>query len=155
MIVNTLWGPEEIQDTKLCNRCNKVKHFSLFGMRSYRKNGTPETKNTCKKCLRKDTKILAKARKFIPKPDKNYICPWCRKTKEEKLKTFGSLQGNSPATSKTIWTLDHNHSTSEIREYICLYCNDMLGRCGDCSETLRKGAEYLEKHNREKNEQRV
>ena len=146
MIVNTLWGPEEIQDTKICNHCNEVKHLSLFGIRSYRKDGSAETKNTCKDCLCKENRILSEAKKLIPKPDKNYICPCCGKTEKEILKIFGSLQGNSPATSKSIWTLDHDHLTSKIREYICLYCNDMLGRSGDCPEILRKGADYLEKH---------
>ena len=57
-IVNTLWGEEDIPNTKVCMVCKETKLVESFGLRSYHKDGTPETKNTCKSCLSKDAKIL-------------------------------------------------------------------------------------------------
>ena len=145
-IVNTLWGPELIVDTKICVDCKEVKPISEFSNRSLRKDGTAETKNICKACGSVQQRFLNRARKSVPKPSSDYVCPCCSKTKEEILSVFGGLQGHTSATKKTIWTLDHDHKNFKVREYICLYCNDTLSRSGDSPETLRGCAKYLEKH---------
>lgn len=43
--------------------------------------------------------------------------------------------------------LDHNHSTGQVRDLLCLNCNHMLGNAVDDPEILRKGAAYLDHHN--------
>ncbi|HMD54364.1 MAG TPA: endonuclease domain-containing protein, partial [Phycisphaerae bacterium] len=42
--------------------------------------------------------------------------------------------------------VDHCHSTGEIRQLLCSRCNPMLGYAGDSSDMLRKGADYIDKH---------
>ena len=45
MILNTLWGPEEIYNTKVCSDCGEEKTIDDFGTRAHRKDGTRETHN--------------------------------------------------------------------------------------------------------------
>ena len=150
MLLNTLWGPEEIKETKICSQCKEVKHLSEFTTRAHRKDGSKETHNHCKICNQRQTKFLRKYRNTIPKPDENYICPCCKKNEKEIKEHFGGLQGHTSRTKKTIWTLDHDHESLKIREYVCLYCNDTLSRSGDSPKTLRGCANYLERHNEKK-----
>ncbi len=40
--------------------------------------------------------------------------------------------------------IDHCHETGRFRGLLCSSCNLALGKIGDCSETLRRLADYLE-----------
>ena len=141
MIVNTLFGVEDLVDVKVCNTCGETKHINDFGGRGHKKNGTYETKNTCKLCINFLKKHTSKLKKYVSKPDKDYCCPICERN-EEQIKSIGGFQGLTYA-SKSIWRLDHDHETGNYRSYICDYCNVMLGRAQDNPEILEKGAEYL------------
>ena len=146
MIVNTLYGLEEIADTKMCYSCKEIKHLDDFAHRGHRKDGTRETKNICKPCNKKQVKILNDQKKYFLKPDVDYKCPICNLT-EQEIKDRGAFQGFTSATSKTVWVLDHDHKTGKGRAYICDYCNIMIGRSLDKPEVLESGAAYLRKHN--------
>ena len=145
MIIQTLWGPEEVSDTKMCYSCREVKHLDLFANRGHRKDGSRETKNICKVCQQHQTKVLNKVRKEIPKPNSDHKCGICGDD-EEYIRGRGAFQGLSSATAKTIWVLDHDHETETAREYICDYCNIMIGRSLDRPEVLEAGAAYLRRH---------
>ena len=41
--------------------------------------------------------------------------------------------------------VDHRHSDGKVRGLLCGQCNMMLGNARDLPETLRAGADYLEK----------
>lgn len=43
--------------------------------------------------------------------------------------------------------VEHSHATSKIRALTCDPCNVMLGMAHESPDVLRRGAEYLEKHN--------
>lgn len=45
--------------------------------------------------------------------------------------------------------VDHNHSTGKRRGLICARCNHMLGHSYDNPDTLRRAADYLDKHNQD------
>ena len=145
--VNTLFGVEEIPDTKMCYKCRETKHFDDFAIRGHRKDGTRETKNVCKKCSQEQSKILTKHKKYISKPDTDYRCTICEFS-EEEIKGRGAYQGFSQATSKSVWVLDHCHDTGDVREYICDYCNIIIGRSLDNAKVLIRGALYLLKHSK-------
>lgn len=40
--------------------------------------------------------------------------------------------------------LDHNHSTGELRKFLCTNCNRGLGHFKDNAEFLKRAANYLE-----------
>lgn len=48
--------------------------------------------------------------------------------------------------SPSIRHIDHDHKTGRVRGLVCGRCNVMLGMGNDDPETLRLGAEYLERH---------
>ena len=48
-------------------------------------------------------------------------------------------------------SVDHDHSTGQIRELLCDKCNKALGFLNDNSDLVRNAAAYLDKHNNFKN----
>lgn len=61
-------------------------------------------------------------------------------------------QGNQCAICKKTFglerdrvaTVDHDHSTHEIRGLVCLHCNALLGHANDDPEILQAAIRYLE-----------
>lgn len=51
---------------------------------------------------------------------------------------------NSPLSMKA--HLDHDHRTWEVRELLCINCNNGLGSFMDDCELLERAANYLRKH---------
>ena len=43
--------------------------------------------------------------------------------------------------------LDHNHSSGDLRAFLCNLCNVLVGMCGENTNTLTEAILYLEKHN--------
>lgn len=41
---------------------------------------------------------------------------------------------------------DHCHKSGKFRGWVCRACNLMIGYSKDCPKTLRRAADYLEKH---------
>ena len=132
MIINTLWGEEEVIQTKTCCRCGETKHKDDFAYRSYNKNGDKEYKNYCKDCDKIATKQVDQLKKQYPFPnkDKDYICPICER-REEALK------------HRRAWVLDHNHVTKQFRGWICNHCNTGLSRFNDDINVLQNAIKYL------------
>ena len=141
MIVNTLFGQEEIEDTKRCIKCGEVKHLSQFGVRAYGREGSPtEIRNDCNSCKSFQTKKVSKLKRDYPRPDENHKCPLCLKTEKE-------LRERISNRTRTFWVLDHCHISGKFRGYICDYCNTSIARSFEDPKTLRRQADYLEKHN--------
>jgi len=46
----------------------------------------------------------------------------------------------------TLTHLDHNHSTGNLRDFLCTNCNRGLGHFQDSKELLLMASEYLERH---------
>ncbi len=63
------------------------------------------------------------------------VCASCHRPEREKR--FGKLRWLS---------VDHCHTTGEIRGLLCGNCNRGIGKFKDSPELLRKGADYLERH---------
>lgn len=44
-------------------------------------------------------------------------------------------------------SVDHNHTTGEVRQLLCNRCNKVIGHCNESIVLLRKMIKYLVKHN--------
>lgn len=42
--------------------------------------------------------------------------------------------------------IDHDHSTNEIREFLCMRCNTIIGRSEENIELLEQIIEYIKRH---------
>ena len=145
MIVNTVYGIENIPiKSKKCIACKEEKPLTEYTMRNYTKNPQGETINTCKSCKRKENKLIQQYKKYNPLPDDDYQCPGCNLTEKEIVSRGGWK--NHIKKVRTVWRVDHCHETGKFREYICDFCNNVLGRALDNPQTLRRLADYIERH---------
>jgi len=48
--------------------------------------------------------------------------------------------------SKTSYSVDHSHSTGEVRGLLCMRCNHLIGNSLDNREILLSAIDYLDKH---------
>jgi len=121
-------------ETKKCIRCNITKSVNSFEFREKNKS----RRSKCKACRQKESDTVSSLLSIHPKPnDTNYRCPICNK-KEKDLKSSGRWQDRS------VWVLDHCHTTESFRGWICNNCNMGLGRFYDNKEYLKKAIQYLE-----------
>ena len=148
-----LFGYEEpkivYEDTLVCIKCNTRQPIDQFNAMKYANSQTDkqtEIKRTCRTCMRNQSNLVKDLKKKHPYPNRDYKCPICNLT-EKEIRDRGAFQGFTSATSKTVWTLDHDHKTGKGRAYICDYCNIMIGRSLDNPKVLESGAAYLRKHN--------
>ena len=141
MKVMTLWGEEEIEESRLCYKCGEVKHLSNFMVRVETKK-RKEYRNECKQCKNRETSKATRLKKEYAtiKPCMDDECPICKRT-EREIKNSGRF--SQTIKPKTVWTLDHCHETGEFRGWICNYCNMMLSRADDDPTVLERGAAYL------------
>ena len=137
MIINTLWGEEETEETFVCIHCKEEKYISEMDVDKYHK-----VRFECKSCRKKNQKVVNNLKKQYShlKPSLHDFCPICERTGKQILEE-GTGQGQ-----RSPWTLDHNHNTGKFRSYICQHCNNMLSGARDKLQTLINGQKYLEKH---------
>lgn len=43
--------------------------------------------------------------------------------------------------------VDHNHTTDQVRELLCTYCNHLLGNAKESVQILKSAMKYLRRHN--------
>lgn len=109
---------------KTCGKCHTIKPLSDFREdRQGRKNNSkvyhrPECRD-CEKLLREQLVIAKK--QSGPKPE----CCECCKRKIEKL------------------VVDHNHATGKFRGWLCVRCNQGIGKLGDTWEGVMTALDYL------------
>jgi hypothetical protein len=127
MIINTLWGEEEFIETKTCRRCSQVKTIDNFEVNRKFASGGIARRAYCIDCGKKQKPIAN--RKYYEKKPKELFCPTC---------------GDTVTGSHNI-VLDHNHTTGQIRGYICDNCNTGMGRAKDDVKILHKWIEWLNK----------
>jgi len=124
---------KEGERTRVCNRCNVEKPFAMFreqknGM--IKKNGEYNRHHTCNDCFKKDLKVvyeLAKVHKC-----NQTTCDCCGKESETPLH------------------LDHDHKTGKFRGWLCIKCNQGIGKLGDNIEGVTNALKFLEKHYKSK-----
>jgi transposase len=136
MIINTLWGEEEVKG-KVCNICHMKKPLSEFHKCSDEKiiNGKRyevKYRSECKKCRSVNGKANSSAAEKLMKD---------RGIKRPPIGTPCDNCGKS--TKKLIY--DHCHETEEFRGWLCYQCNTAIGNLGDNLEGLMQAVRYLQK----------
>ena len=141
MKIMTLWGEEEVSNTRMCIHCKEVKHEDEFGVRSYTKNGIKaERRNDCNSCKSKQTKIRNELKRQYPRPtNEDYQCPRCNRSKQDFINEGRFVHTNK----KSMFVLDHDHKTGQFRGWICDYCNTICARAYDDPSILEANARVL------------
>ena len=132
IINNTLWGPEQITETRVCNYCKKELPLSMFHADSscYR--------TQCKDCAKEANNNLKKAKLKHGNPSPPPLgttCDLCGEFKGKKL------------------TFEHNHDTLEFRGWTCDPCNRAIGilerslKTSDLKVITNKLSKYAKRNN--------
>tara|TARA_B110000003_G_C16614464_1_gene520777 strand:+ start:124 stop:657 length:534 start_codon:yes stop_codon:yes gene_type:complete len=122
-------------ENKICDRCYKYLPTDEFPNNRLKKNNIITKRPSCKDCRKLiDGKPISKEDRKKWEEDNRlsegmiFECPICLKI---------SIVG----ITKIV--LDHNHSTGEIRGYLCESCNTGIGRFKDNVNILKNGIEWL------------
>jgi formate dehydrogenase maturation protein FdhE len=107
--------------TKRCRKCGEEKPIASFTLFSV--TGSQGRRNTCKSCEAEMHKLRRKLKKANPTPPPG-PCPVCGK-------------------HTVHWVLDHSHTTSAFRGYICNDCNLGMGKFDDNPNIIYKAWRYL------------
>lgn len=159
---------------KKCTKCNETKELTSFYRDKQKQDGYY---SSCIECLKarnfsptKDSKCCARCK--LEKPATEFFksriksdglqsyCKECRQNlarqrifgcSEEQYKALQANQMNRCAicdeTTNKALSVDHSHSTNQIRGLLCTRCNLGIGYFKDNIELLRKAIQYLEKTN--------
>ena len=57
-----------------------------------------------------------------------------------------AICGRTQSGKRKVLCLDHDHKANKFRAFLCHYCNGLIGLANENPETLRRAAEYLERH---------
>lgn len=159
--------PVMVRENKACSKCSVVKPIDKF----YREAGNADGRGVvCKDCKREHVyewraenreKYNAKAREWGAKnQDKRHAYEIKRRYGCE-LPQYNSMletQGNACAICKTAHnpnepkgrlSVDHCHTSGQIRALLCGSCNSMLGYAKDNVEILVSAAVYIKQHGKE------
>ena len=127
-----------MNNQKQCPKCKQIlseDNFSWginFGIRKRR--------HECKVCEKHLHQVRKTLRKENPLPDETYQCPICEKTSVELAGIGGK--------NRSVWCVDHDHSTDEFKGWLCHKCNRTLGGFYDDINLVKRAVTYLEKTNR-------
>lgn len=135
-----------MKGTKICGKCKEKKEVTEFGERLDSRSGRVYLQSYCRECKRKYDEEgrgrhlwnrygITGAHVELMLKSQGNVCKICRQP--ETAKRDGQIQQLST---------DHCHRTHKIRGLLCSKCNRMLANAKDNPETLRNGAQYLEKN---------
>ena len=126
------------ENSRRCVQCNEIKDITCF---PYREASHKARRKECRECNKESAALLRKLKRENPFPNaKEYKCPCCLRTEKE-------IRKNGGWPDRTIWVLDHNHTTKEFRGWICDNCNVAIGRFADSVSSLKKAINYLKDGN--------
>ena len=145
MKFKTLYGYEELPDTKQCTKCGEWKHFSAFGLRIGRLGSYSDTdpqnqgqrRNECDECKKRITKQIREAKKMAPSIESDHVCPICKRNEKE-------IRGDGNLFKKhSVFVLDHDHDTGKFRGWPCQYCNILIGNANEDTRVLERAINYI------------
>ena len=132
---------------KTCTKCGETKELSLFIKKKANKSGFGAECKVCKNTAARNwhTREYGRVRhlnRVFGMTQEDYdkllvgqggVCAICYE--EETIMRHGKVQSLS---------VDHCHTTGEIRGLLCNACNIMLGKAKDNIDTLYNAIKYLE-----------
>jgi RNase P subunit RPR2 len=128
--------------TKTCGKCGTAKAPEMFHRDRARTDGLQSRCKACSTIRRTDYAISARAKSYM----RFYgLSP-------EQFEDIGCLQGWTCAICSAPFesfpeapSVDHCHSTGQVRGLLCRKCNTMLGNAQDSVEILTGAIAYLHK----------
>lgn len=137
-VVYTLWGPEtDNTKTKKCIKCGQIKPIFRFMTRENLKSGKSSYRSECKDCAREKSNLRRLLEQTHPRPKtSDYKCPICDSTEMD-------LKRNNRWEDRSVWCLDHDHTTLKFRGWICNNCNIAIGRLNDNPDIALRAYRYL------------
>ena len=139
--------------TKKCSRCHKEKSLTEF---SPQKKGSFGRHNQCRECSRKSNREYYRRNpeKIKTKRDERFdkivrfepIGDMDKDKFSEFMKNYPLCEicGEKCGTRSRL-SIDHDHKTNEVRGFVCLRCNMLLGYARDDARILLKAVEYLKR----------
>lgn len=125
-----------VAGSKHCNKCNTTKAVTEF----YRdKNGKDGINYCCKSCSN-----LASRRNHTLRNYGLTLAEYLAKLEAQDGKC--AICTTPLKSSGTNTHLDHDHTTGNLREFLCSACNKGLGYFKDSITNLTLAIEYLIKH---------
>ena len=156
--------------TKTCTHCKQLKPISCFGIAKDKRRKTPGIKSWCKQCESEYQKAI-----YAQNPQKQrerskiyaarYSCKYKIRRRENRRKIYISESARKYRATKiqiqsllsvgcceicggtNKLSIDHCHIKNKVRGLLCDACNNLLGRCKDNIDTLRKAINYLNERN--------
>lgn len=130
---------------KYCNGCSSLKPLSKFSKNNLNASGY---KSQCKDCdysksKKKELQIywpcMSEEEALVEysrlSAEQNDLCLICHQPEDRK----------TPKGESTLLSVDHCHTTGEVRGLLCANCNVGLGNFKDNSISLGRAIEYLTK----------
>jgi hypothetical protein len=126
-------GKAGMKNKKKCSKCNEVLSLERFSPAHGSKNITrPE----CRQCSYKLTKVRKELKERYGSAPNDYECPIC-------LKKESQLIGTQGGAGKSVWVIDHCHTTDKFRGFLCHNCNRGIGVFKDDLKRLHRAVRYL------------
>lgn len=128
---------------KRCPKCSQTKEHSEFDKNAARHDGLHSWCKPCRVKSARNNHIMFKygisADEYDSMLDaQDGLCYICRQPEKRKNRS-GKV---------SMLSIDHNHSTGEIRALLCDDCNNGIARFHESPELLASAIEYLEEFNR-------
>ncbi len=147
---------------KICTKCDRTLPLSSFGPHSRMKLGR---QSACRECSRDwhraNPDYVRRKNQQHRQNNPDYYLNWARRKKygltpqdisDMRESQRGLCSGCVRPLKEFKECVDHCHLTGKVRGLLCSDCNVSIGRLRDDPLTLRRLAEYLERHARQEAE---
>lgn len=133
----------------ICRRCKQEKPIEVFAART--DGGKVRRRRQCHSCRSEVRSALLKRQKPAPESTRRRHLKYHYGITLEQYEEMLAAQGNSCAICLTHQndldrplSVDHDHSTGDLRGLLCCLCNHGLGSAKDSPEILANMIRYLQ-----------
>lgn len=119
-------------DQKLCKICGCYKDLDEYHVFPAAGDGRYPY---CKSCKNNHSRVTRQLRKIHRIPE-DHVCPVCNRSADQIVYNGTNV--------KSVWRIDHCHTTDEFRGWLCHTCNQALGMLNDDVPTMHRAIAYLQ-----------